>query len=64
MAQALANSPTLEAAKAALRAAREQVKAQKGAYFPSVIGSIQPSRQEFARDLSPADGVGRAASTT
>jgi len=53
VAQALANSPTLGAAKAALRAAREQVKAQKGAFFPQVVGTFQPSHQEFAPDLSP-----------
>jgi NodT family efflux transporter outer membrane factor (OMF) lipoprotein len=53
VAEALADSPTLEAAKAALRAAREQVKAQKGAFFPQVIGTFQPSHQEFAPDLSP-----------
>jgi NodT family efflux transporter outer membrane factor (OMF) lipoprotein len=58
VAQALANSPTLEAAKAALRAAREQVKAQKGAFFPQVVGSFQPGHQEFARALSPQTASG------
>jgi NodT family efflux transporter outer membrane factor (OMF) lipoprotein len=58
VAQALANSPTLEAAKAALRSAREQVKAQKGAFFPQVVGSFQPSHQEFAPGLSPQTASG------
>ncbi|HLZ84214.1 MAG TPA: efflux transporter outer membrane subunit [Caulobacteraceae bacterium] len=58
VAQALANNPTVEAAKAALRVAREQVKAQKGAYFPTVAASLQPSHQQFARDLSSQTASG------
>jgi NodT family efflux transporter outer membrane factor (OMF) lipoprotein len=58
VAQALANSPTIEAARAALRSAREQVKAQEGAYFPSVAASFQPSHQQFARDLSSQTASG------
>ena len=52
VAEALKNSPTIDAAKAALKSAREQVKAQRGAYFPSVSASVQPSRQQFAPTLS------------
>ncbi len=52
VAKALANSPTVSAAKSALKAAREQVKAQRGAYFPTVSASLQPSRQRFAQTLS------------
>jgi len=52
IAQALRNSPTIDAAKAALRAAKEQVKAQRGAYYPTVSASIQPSRQSLAQTLS------------
>jgi len=52
VAQALKNSPTVEAAQAALRSARELVKAQQGAYFPTVAASVQPSRQQFAQTLS------------
>jgi NodT family efflux transporter outer membrane factor (OMF) lipoprotein len=52
VAQALKNSPTVEAAKAALRAAREQVRAQRGAYLPAVSASVQPTRQRFAPNLS------------
>jgi len=52
VAQALNNNPTVTAAQAALRSAREQVKAQRGAYYPSVGVSVQPSRQSFAQTLS------------
>ena len=44
--QALANSPTLEAAQAALRQANETVAAQRGSYYPSVSGSVQAQRQK------------------
>jgi NodT family efflux transporter outer membrane factor (OMF) lipoprotein len=36
------------------------VKAQKGAFFPQVIGTFQPSHQEFARALSPATASGES----
>jgi NodT family efflux transporter outer membrane factor (OMF) lipoprotein len=52
VAEALRKNPTIEAAKAALSSAREQVKAQRGAYLPSVSASVQPSRQSVARDLA------------
>jgi NodT family efflux transporter outer membrane factor (OMF) lipoprotein len=44
--QALANSPTLEAAQAALRQANETVAAQRGSYYPSVSGSVGAQRQK------------------
>lgn len=50
--QALANSPTVKAAQAALRSAREQVIAQRGAYYPSISASVQPSHQDFAKTLA------------
>jgi len=43
--RALANNPTLEAAQAALRNAQENVAAGRGAYFPSVSGSLGAQRQ-------------------
>ncbi len=43
--QAIKNSPNLEAAKAALRAAQEQVAVQNGAFYPTVNASLTPSRQ-------------------
>ncbi|GAC1666161.1 MAG: efflux transporter outer membrane subunit [Steroidobacteraceae bacterium] len=44
--RALANSPTLQAAQAALRQANETAAAQRGAYFPSVSGALQSQRQK------------------
>jgi outer membrane protein TolC len=58
VAQALADNPTIESAKAALHAAREQVRAQKGAFFPQVAGTFQPGHQEFAPGLSPETASG------
>ncbi|HEX3845955.1 MAG TPA: efflux transporter outer membrane subunit [Steroidobacteraceae bacterium] len=46
MEHALANSPTLEAAQAALRQANEQVAAERGSFFPSVTGSLASQRQK------------------
>ncbi len=42
--QALRASPDLAAARAALRQAAEQVKAQRGAYFPQVSAGLAASR--------------------
>lgn len=52
VAEALKHNSTIAAAQATLRSAREQVKAQRGAYFPSVAASLEPSRQRFAPVLS------------
>jgi NodT family efflux transporter outer membrane factor (OMF) lipoprotein len=52
VALALKNNSTIEAARAALRAAQEQVRAQQGAFYPQVSGSLQPSRQKFANTLA------------
>jgi NodT family efflux transporter outer membrane factor (OMF) lipoprotein len=49
---ALKNSSTLEAARHALRAAKEEVAVQRGAYYPQVSASLQPSHQQFAQTLS------------
>ena len=46
--KALAANPTLEAAQAALRQSRELVYAQEGAFFPTLSGSYQPSRNKTA----------------
>ncbi len=43
---ALENSPTLEAAQAALRQANENVAAERGSYYPSVSGQVQSQRQK------------------
>jgi NodT family efflux transporter outer membrane factor (OMF) lipoprotein len=58
--RALKDSPTIEAAKAALRAAREQVRAQRGAYYPTVSASIQPSHQSFAPTLASPTQAGNS----
>src|SRR6202142_4499286 len=42
----LANSPTLEAATAALRQANETFAAQRGSYYPSVSGALGAQRQK------------------
>jgi NodT family efflux transporter outer membrane factor (OMF) lipoprotein len=44
--RALANSPTLEAATAALRQADETLAAERGSFFPSVSGSAGVQRQK------------------
>jgi NodT family efflux transporter outer membrane factor (OMF) lipoprotein len=42
----LANSPTLEAATAALRQANETLAAQRGSFLPSVSGTLDAQRQK------------------
>jgi NodT family efflux transporter outer membrane factor (OMF) lipoprotein len=44
--RALANSPTLQAAQAALRQANESAAAQRGSYYPSLTGTAQSQRQK------------------
>jgi len=44
--RALANSPTLQAAQAALRQANEIAAAQRGGYYPSVSGALGSQRQK------------------
>lgn len=44
--QGLANSPTLQAAQAALRNANETTAAERGAYYPSLSGTYQGERQK------------------
>jgi hypothetical protein len=52
VALALKHNATIDAARAALRAAQEQVRAQRGADYPQVTGTLQPSRQKFANTLA------------
>lgn len=49
--EALANNPDLEAAQAALRIARENAAAQRGAFFPSVDAAFSATRQKLAADI-------------
>ncbi len=51
--QALANNSDLKAAQSALSAARENVLAQRGAYFPSVSAGFAASRQQQSVALAP-----------
>ena len=53
IAQALKSSPDLQSAKAALRAAKENVHAQEAAYFPTIGGSVAGSRNLNSTVLSP-----------
>src|SRR3982074_3355657 len=44
--RALANSPTLQAAQAALKQANETAAAERGSYYPSVSGTAQSERHK------------------
>lgn len=57
--QALEANPSLAAAQAALRVGRENVLAQKGAFYPAVEANFTPSRNKTATaSLSPASASG------
>jgi len=58
IALSLSNNPTLKAAQAALRVAHENVLAQRGAYYPSVVGSFGASRQKTSQQISPTPNSG------
>jgi NodT family efflux transporter outer membrane factor (OMF) lipoprotein len=51
--QSLTNNPDLKAAQAALSVARENVLAQRGAYYPNISGSFSASRQKQSALLAP-----------
>nr|WP_315218515.1 efflux transporter outer membrane subunit [uncultured Duganella sp.] len=55
---ALAANPDLAAAEAALRAARENAAAQRGAYFPGLDLHLTPTRQRIADPLSSPTASG------
>jgi NodT family efflux transporter outer membrane factor (OMF) lipoprotein len=50
---ALKANPTIQAAEAALRQARELVAAGQGAYYPTVQAGVAPSIQKASATLSP-----------
>ncbi|HEY6458403.1 MAG TPA: efflux transporter outer membrane subunit [Steroidobacteraceae bacterium] len=52
--RSLANNPDLKAAQAALSVARENVLAQRGAYYPSAAASFSASRQQQSGEIAPA----------
>jgi NodT family efflux transporter outer membrane factor (OMF) lipoprotein len=49
----LKNNPDLKAAQAALSVARENVLAQRGAYYPVVSGSFSATRQRQSGQIAP-----------
>jgi NodT family efflux transporter outer membrane factor (OMF) lipoprotein len=51
--RSLKANPDLKAAQAALIVARENVLAQRGAYYPSVTGGFSATRAKSSSDLSP-----------
>ena len=54
----LSNNPSIKSAQAALRAARENVLAQRGSYFPSITGSFSAARQRTSQEISPTPNSG------
>jgi NodT family efflux transporter outer membrane factor (OMF) lipoprotein len=51
--RSLTNNPNLKAAQAALRTARENVLAQRGAFWPAVNGSFSATRERTSTELAP-----------
>ncbi len=56
--RALKNNPDLKAAQAALLVARENVKAQRGAYYPVLTGSFSADHSKTSNVISPATANG------
>jgi NodT family efflux transporter outer membrane factor (OMF) lipoprotein len=56
--RALKANPDVQSAQAALRVAREQVLAQRGAYLPSVDAALAASRQKTSDQLAPTPSSG------
>jgi NodT family efflux transporter outer membrane factor (OMF) lipoprotein len=54
----LSNNPSIKAAQAALVVARENVLAQRGAFWPSITGSFSASRQKTSEAISPTPNSG------
>ena len=51
--EALKNNPDIKSAQAALRAAKENVYAQQGAYYPNISAGLSTSRNKSPAVLSP-----------
>jgi len=49
----LKNNPNIQAAQAALLVARENVRVQEGAFFPSVGAGFSASRQQTSNQIAP-----------
>jgi NodT family efflux transporter outer membrane factor (OMF) lipoprotein len=58
IAQALENNPTLQAALATLRSAKESVYAQEGKYFPLAQANFNPTHQRTSAVLAPIPNNG------
>ena len=56
--RSLKANPNLKAAQAALLVARENMLAQRGAYYPSVTGSFSATRQKTSSAISPTPNSG------
>jgi NodT family efflux transporter outer membrane factor (OMF) lipoprotein len=56
--RALKANPDVQSAQAALRVAREQVLAQRGAFLPSVDAGLAASRQKTSEQLAPTPNSG------
>jgi NodT family efflux transporter outer membrane factor (OMF) lipoprotein len=54
----LSNNPTLKSAQAALKAAKENVLAQKGTYYPSIAGAFSAARQKTSSEISSTPNSG------
>ncbi|MFT3812052.1 MAG: efflux transporter outer membrane subunit [Acidovorax sp.] len=52
--EALAHSPTIEAARATLRAAHQNVIAQRGFFYPTVNLGYNRTRQNMGQSMAPA----------
>ena len=56
--RSLKANPDIKAAQAALLVARENVLAQKGAFYPTVTGSFSAFRSKTSKEVSPATASG------
>jgi NodT family efflux transporter outer membrane factor (OMF) lipoprotein len=54
----LSNNPTLKAAQAALKVARENVLAQRGTFYPSIAANFSAARQRTSKAISPTPNSG------
>ncbi len=56
--RALKNNPDLKAARAALTVARENVLAQRGAYYPTISAGVSATRSKTSAQLAPVPNSG------
>ena len=58
IARSLKANPDIKAAQAALKVARENVLAQKGAFYPSISGSFSAGKHKTSQEVSPFTASG------